>query len=60
MADKQLKGVTSMVDQQTQNLHEDIDATRRDFRGPAAAVEAQTRRAGGGNTGGQRRQSEAA
>jgi outer membrane murein-binding lipoprotein Lpp len=38
--DKQLKGVTSMVEQQTRNLREGIEATRRDtedtakLRGP--------------------------
>jgi hypothetical protein len=56
--DKQLKGVTSMVEQQTRNLREGIEATRRDtedtqrnFEAQLAAAEARTRHAGGGNGG---------
>jgi predicted RNase H-like nuclease (RuvC/YqgF family) len=65
--DKQLKGVTSMVEQQMRNLREDIEVTGRDmqvtrraFEAELAAAEGRTRRAGGRNGGDQCRQSEAA
>jgi chromosome segregation ATPase len=53
--DTQLKNVSSMVEQQTRNLREDlsrnIEATRQDFETQLLALEARTRRAGGGNAG---------
>jgi hypothetical protein len=56
--DKQLKGVTSMVEKQTRNLPEDIEATRRDVEATRrdlgtqlAVVEARTRRAGSADVG---------
>jgi hypothetical protein len=61
-ADTQLKNVTSMFEQQTHNLHEDLsrnikatrqdlEATQRDIETQMAALDARTRRADGGNEG---------
>jgi hypothetical protein len=50
-----LKNVSSIVEQQTRNIREDlsrnIEATRQDFETQIAALEVRTRRAGGGNAG---------
>jgi hypothetical protein len=49
--DKQQKDVNSMVEQQTRNLREDIEATRRELEAKLAAVETRTMRAGGSGPG---------
>jgi hypothetical protein len=47
----QQKDVNSMVEQRTRDMREDIKATRREFEAKLAAVETQTRRAGGSGPG---------
>lgn len=49
--DEQEKNFNYMVEQQIRNLWEDIEATRREFEAQLAAVETQTRYAGGSGPG---------
>jgi hypothetical protein len=49
--DKQQKDVHSMVEQNTRDLREGIEATRRDFEARLAAVETRARRAGNSGPG---------
>jgi hypothetical protein len=53
--DTQLRDMSSMVEQQTRNLREDlsrnIEATRRGFETQLTALQVRTRRAGAGNAG---------
>jgi hypothetical protein len=49
--DKQQKNVTPIVEKQTWNLREDIEATRREHEAQLAVVEARNRREGGGYPG---------
>jgi hypothetical protein len=49
--DKLQKNFTSIAEQKTRNLQEDIEATRRELEAQIAAVEVRTRRAGDSDLG---------
>jgi hypothetical protein len=49
--ERQQKEVTSIVEQQTRHLWEDIEAIRRELKARLAAVDARSSHAGGGGPG---------